>query len=72
MSIYTTPNEELLPMLWKIVNTLLERKWNKQVQSLLYWIWWTIWKWYDSEEKYDTIIDNCKEWLENPTCFNDK
>jgi hypothetical protein len=39
MEIYTMPNEELLPMLGKIINTLNDDRFErKQVQELLYWL----------------------------------
>jgi hypothetical protein len=59
-------------MLGKIINTLNDDRFErKQVQELLYWLWWTLGKWYDDEEQADTIKDNCKEWIWNPNCFRD-
>lgn len=63
------PNEALLPALAEIINTLTCRYENHKVKELLFWLWWTLSKYYDDEEQDETIIDNCKEWLKNPDCF---
>lgn len=56
--------------LWAIVHELIKEKWSEEVHSLLWWICGTIHKWYDDEEEADTIIQNCKEWENNPKCFD--
>ncbi len=72
MQTHQLPNEALLPALAEIVNTLTSRYDKHQVQQMLWWMGWTLWKWYDNEEQADTIKENCKEWLSNPDCFLDK
>lgn len=71
MQTHELPDEALLSALAEVINTLTSRYTRDQVQQLLYWMWGTLWKGYDSEEQSDTITDNCKEWLANPDCFRD-
>ena len=55
----------------KKIIKLCKEKWDNNVKHLLWWLGGTIGKQYDEEEQSITLLDNCKEWEEKPTCFND-
>lgn len=54
-----------------IVDELVTESNSDDMYYFLCRLAWTISKQYDSEERYDALLDECKMWKQNTSCFNE-
>ena len=52
------------------IQNLSDKYWKRDVSDFLGHLCGTVWKMYDDEEQLMVLQENCKEFNENPICFN--
>ena len=61
--------ESNLDLLAIVIQSISEEYWRKNTAELLAWTYWTILKWYDDEEQFDCLKQDCLSFWEDPSCF---